>query len=140
MVTKRKLKKHPLKQLMDAGVPVTISSDDPTLFGTTLSQEYAICLQEFIDDEEKYIVLGLFNDFNDEMKLDDPFEPVLQLSPIDTQEINEYFKNAFIESVNISNFCAVEYKYKKVITNPNNPDIFQITTIPIKSEVWKEQN
>jgi len=31
---------HPLKALHDAGVPVTINSDDPTFFDTTLAQEY----------------------------------------------------------------------------------------------------
>ncbi len=34
---------HPAKALFDAGVPVTINSDDPTFFGTTLADEYA-CL------------------------------------------------------------------------------------------------
>lgn len=31
---------HPLRQLYDAGVPVTINSDDPTFFETTLSEEF----------------------------------------------------------------------------------------------------
>jgi aminodeoxyfutalosine deaminase len=33
---------HPLKQLYDAGVLVTINSDDPPMFGTTLNREYEI--------------------------------------------------------------------------------------------------
>jgi hypothetical protein len=33
---------HPLRQLYDAGVKVTVSSDDPPLFGTTIDQEYAL--------------------------------------------------------------------------------------------------
>ena len=33
---------HPLRALVDAGVPVTINSDDPPMFGTTLEQEYAV--------------------------------------------------------------------------------------------------
>jgi aminodeoxyfutalosine deaminase len=33
---------HPLRTLVDAGVPVTINSDDPPMFGTTLEQEYAV--------------------------------------------------------------------------------------------------
>ncbi|GAA1747100.1 adenosine deaminase [Aeromicrobium alkaliterrae] len=33
---------HPLPQLVAAGVPVTISSDDPPMFSTTLLQEYAV--------------------------------------------------------------------------------------------------
>ncbi len=32
---------HPVKALFEAGVPVTINSDDPTFFGTTLADEYA---------------------------------------------------------------------------------------------------
>ena len=31
---------HPLKQLMEAGVVVTVNSDDPPLFNTTLNNEY----------------------------------------------------------------------------------------------------
>jgi aminodeoxyfutalosine deaminase len=33
---------HPLRRLVDAGVPVTINSDDPPMFGTTLEEEYAV--------------------------------------------------------------------------------------------------
>ncbi len=36
------LDEHPLKQLYDAGVLVTINSDDPPMFGTTLNREYEI--------------------------------------------------------------------------------------------------
>jgi aminodeoxyfutalosine deaminase len=35
------LKAHPLPQLVDAGVVCTISTDDPAMFGTDLSTEYA---------------------------------------------------------------------------------------------------
>ena len=35
------LEAHPVKDLYEAGVPVTINSDDPTFFGTTLADEYA---------------------------------------------------------------------------------------------------
>ena len=34
---------HPAKALFDAGVPITVNSDDPTFFRTTLAEEYA-CL------------------------------------------------------------------------------------------------
>ncbi|MBO4210813.1 adenosine deaminase [Micromonospora echinofusca] len=33
---------HPLRRLADAGVVVTINSDDPPMFGTTLNDEYAV--------------------------------------------------------------------------------------------------
>jgi aminodeoxyfutalosine deaminase len=36
------LDEHPLRLLVDAGVPVTINSDDPPMFGTSLEQEYAV--------------------------------------------------------------------------------------------------
>ncbi|WP_153504512.1 adenosine deaminase [Cumulibacter manganitolerans] len=36
------LEAHPLRTLVEAGVPVTINSDDPPMFGTTLCREYEI--------------------------------------------------------------------------------------------------
>ena len=36
------LAEHPLSTFVDAGVVVTINSDDPSMFGTSLNQEYAI--------------------------------------------------------------------------------------------------
>jgi aminodeoxyfutalosine deaminase len=36
------LAEHPLPALVAAGVPVTINSDDPPMFGTTLEEEYAV--------------------------------------------------------------------------------------------------
>ncbi|MBC7421567.1 MAG: adenosine deaminase [Bdellovibrio sp.] len=44
---------HPLKRLIDAGVPVTLNSDDPGMFASTLSDDYLIAHQHqklsFID-------------------------------------------------------------------------------------------
>jgi aminodeoxyfutalosine deaminase len=36
------LARHPVREMVAAGVPVTINSDDPPMFGTTLNREYAI--------------------------------------------------------------------------------------------------
>ncbi|MYW65374.1 adenosine deaminase [Streptomyces sp. SID8379] len=38
----RTLDEHPLKQFVDAGVTVTINSDDPPMFATDLNTEYAV--------------------------------------------------------------------------------------------------
>jgi adenosine deaminase len=39
------LAEHPLPALVAAGVPVTINSDDPPMFATTLNDEYAVAAQ-----------------------------------------------------------------------------------------------
>jgi adenosine deaminase len=39
------LAEHPLAQLVAAGVPVTINSDDPPMFATTLNGEYAVAAE-----------------------------------------------------------------------------------------------
>ncbi|WP_193613753.1 adenosine deaminase [Nocardioides lijunqiniae] len=39
------LDEHPLRAFVDAGVVVTINSDDPPMFGTTLNREYEIAAQ-----------------------------------------------------------------------------------------------
>ncbi len=36
------LAEHPIRAFRDAGVTITVNSDDPPMFGTTLNQEYAI--------------------------------------------------------------------------------------------------
>jgi adenosine deaminase len=43
---------HPLPQLMEAGVRVTLGSDDPPYFGTSVGGEYAICRERFGFDDE----------------------------------------------------------------------------------------
>jgi adenosine deaminase len=39
------LAEHPLPALVAAGVPVTINSDDPPMFSTTLNHEYEVAAE-----------------------------------------------------------------------------------------------
>lgn len=43
----RKLEEHPVKKMFDAGLMVTLNSDDPPMFGTTLAREYQIAQDIF---------------------------------------------------------------------------------------------
>jgi aminodeoxyfutalosine deaminase len=43
----RNVDDHPIRRLFDAGVPITLNSDDPGIFGTTLSDEYRIAAEHF---------------------------------------------------------------------------------------------
>ncbi|MFJ9088269.1 adenosine deaminase [Streptomyces sp. NPDC102384] len=47
----RTLDEHPLKQFVDAGVTVTINSDDPPMFSTDLNTEYAVAARLLDLDE-----------------------------------------------------------------------------------------
>jgi len=76
------LSEHPLPQLVAAGVPVTINSDDPPMFSTTLNREYAVAAElldldtagvtdlaraavrtSFLDDAGKGALLAEINDY-----------------------------------------------------------------------------
>jgi len=41
------LEDHPVRALYDAGVPITIHTDDPAFFGTTLAREYELAEKTF---------------------------------------------------------------------------------------------
>ncbi len=56
------LENHPIRQLFDAGVKVTVSTDDPLSFGNTLADEY-IGLVERRDFSRKEIVQLMRNGF-----------------------------------------------------------------------------
>jgi aminodeoxyfutalosine deaminase len=49
---------HPVRRLFDAGVPITLNSDDPALFGTTLSNEYRIAAERFGFSEDELRILA----------------------------------------------------------------------------------
>ncbi len=46
---------HPLPRLRDAGVRLTLGSDDPPYFGATLAGEYAVCADHFGFSDEQLI-------------------------------------------------------------------------------------
>lgn len=48
---------HPIKQLRDAGVAVTISTDDPPFFHTTMTHEYEMLNKTFGFDENDFAAL-----------------------------------------------------------------------------------
>ena len=43
----RSLHEHPVRKLLDAGVPITLNTDDPGIFETTLEREFAIAKENF---------------------------------------------------------------------------------------------
>lgn len=62
---------HPIRQLFDAGVPVTVNSDDPPMFGTTLLDEQLLLAREFgfsVDDMEEVNLQGLRGAFLPELE------------------------------------------------------------------------
>ena len=41
------LESHPVRRLYEAGLPITINTDDPSLCGVTLTDEYALIVEKF---------------------------------------------------------------------------------------------
>ncbi|TLS41634.1 adenosine deaminase [Streptomyces montanus] len=54
----RTLDEHPLKEMVGAGVLVTINSDDPPMFGTDLNNEYAVAARLLDLDEQGLAALA----------------------------------------------------------------------------------
>ncbi|MFP5282466.1 MAG: adenosine deaminase [Actinomycetes bacterium] len=50
---------HPIREMAAAGVPVTVNSDDPPMFGTTLNGEYAVAARLLDLDERGLTDLAL---------------------------------------------------------------------------------
>ncbi len=42
-----RVEEHPVRRLYDAGVPLTLNSDDPAMFGCTLTGEYRLAARQF---------------------------------------------------------------------------------------------
>ena len=47
------MEEHPVRKLFDAGVEVTLNTDDPDMFHTTLLREYQIAQQVFRFSEDE---------------------------------------------------------------------------------------
>ena len=58
----RSLSRHPLRKYFDAGVLVTLNSDDPAMFRTSLAREYQLAQDAFgfSDDELRYVAASSF--------------------------------------------------------------------------------
>ncbi|MET9441711.1 adenosine deaminase [Streptomyces sp. NPDC006610] len=78
----RTLDEHPIREFVDAGVPVTVNSDDPPMFGTDLNTEYAVAAR-LLDLDERGLA-GLARGAVEASFLDEPGKARL------TAEIDEY--------------------------------------------------
>ncbi|MBQ9207892.1 MAG: adenosine deaminase [Treponema sp.] len=60
----KKMSEHPVREMFDSGIPVTIATDDPIFFGVELLDEYWNLHKElrFTDEEIKQIILNSFDD------------------------------------------------------------------------------
>ncbi|HEY5164035.1 MAG TPA: adenosine deaminase, partial [Terriglobales bacterium] len=47
------IEQHPLKKYVDAGMMVTLNTDDPAMFGTSLAREYQLAQDVFGFSDEQ---------------------------------------------------------------------------------------
>ncbi|SDP16851.1 adenosine deaminase [Streptomyces sp. cf386] len=66
----RTIEEHPVKEFVEAGIVVTINSDDPPMFGTDLNNEYAVAAR-LLDLDERGLA-GLAKNAVDASFLDEP--------------------------------------------------------------------
>jgi len=53
------LAEHPLRRLLDAGVPITLNTDDPGIFETTLDREFELARSVFgVSESEMATVIA----------------------------------------------------------------------------------
>jgi adenosine deaminase len=43
----KRIEDHPVRRLFDAGVPITLNTDDPAMFRCTLVGEYELAMRQF---------------------------------------------------------------------------------------------
>jgi len=53
------IEEHPLRRLFDAGVLITLNTDDPTFFDTTLNREYGLAARRFGFEARELAALAL---------------------------------------------------------------------------------
>jgi adenosine deaminase len=49
----KRLEEHPVRRLYEAGVPITLNTDDPAMFRCTLEGEYRLAADRFGFTEEE---------------------------------------------------------------------------------------
>ena len=49
----KRIEDHPVRRLYDAGVPIVLNTDDPAMFGCTLTGEYELAMRHFGFSEEE---------------------------------------------------------------------------------------
>ncbi len=54
----KRIEDHPVRRLYDAGVPIILNTDDPAMFGCTLTGEYRLAAQQFGFTESELREIG----------------------------------------------------------------------------------